>query len=58
MDSAAFARRAVDDVARDRAVIIHPAAWRLVPALARLAPWLLDALLRRAYARIRALLGR
>jgi len=58
MDADAFARRALDDVARNRGVIIHPAAWRLLPLVNRLAPWLLDALLRREYARVRALLGR
>jgi len=58
MDADAFVRKALDDVAHDRAVIIHPAAWRLLPLMNRLAPWLLDALLRREYARIRALLGR
>ena len=58
MDADAFARRALDDVARNRSVIIYPAAWRLLPLVSRMAPWLLDALLRREYARIRALLGR
>lgn len=58
MDPATFASRALDDVARNRAVIVHPAWWRLLPLLHRLAPWLLDALLRREYARMRALLGR
>jgi NAD(P)-dependent dehydrogenase (short-subunit alcohol dehydrogenase family) len=58
MDADAFARRALDDVARNRGVIIHPAAWRLLPLVNRLAPWLLDVLLRREYARVRALLGR
>ena len=58
MDAATFARRALADVARNRAVIVHPAWWRLVPLLGRLAPWLLDALLRREYARVRAMLGR
>ncbi len=58
MDVDAFARKALDDVARNRGVIIHPAAWRLLPLLNRLAPWLLDALLRREYARVRALLAR
>jgi len=55
MDADAFARRALDDVARTREVIIHPAAWRLLPLLNRLVPWLLDALLRREYARVRAI---
>jgi len=61
MDADAFARRALDDVARNRGVIIHPAAWRLLPLVNRLAPWLLEVLLRREYAqyaRVRALLGR
>jgi NAD(P)-dependent dehydrogenase (short-subunit alcohol dehydrogenase family) len=58
MDVDAFARRALDDVARNRGVIVHPASWRLLPLVSGLAPWLLDALLRREYARVRALLGR
>ncbi len=58
MDPAVFAARALADVARNRAVIVHPAWWRLLPLLQRLAPWLLEVLLRREYARIRALMGR
>jgi hypothetical protein len=45
-------------VASNRGVIIHPARWRLLPFLNGLAPWLLDAVTRREYARIRALLRR
>jgi NAD(P)-dependent dehydrogenase (short-subunit alcohol dehydrogenase family) len=58
MDPAVFAARALADVARNRAVIVHPAWWRLLPLLSRLAPWLLNALLRREYARMRVLPGR
>lgn len=58
MDPAVFAARALADVARNRAVIVHPAWWRLLPLLSRLAPWLLEALLRHEYARIRVLPGR
>jgi NAD(P)-dependent dehydrogenase (short-subunit alcohol dehydrogenase family) len=38
MDPAAFARRALDGVARNRAVIIQPASWRLFWWLFRLSP--------------------
>jgi NAD(P)-dependent dehydrogenase (short-subunit alcohol dehydrogenase family) len=58
MDVDLFARRVLRDVARNRGVIIHPAWWRLVSLLSAVAPWLLAALLRRVYARVRALVGR
>jgi NAD(P)-dependent dehydrogenase (short-subunit alcohol dehydrogenase family) len=55
MDVDRFARRSLADVARDRALIVHPAWWRAVVLLSRLAPALLEALARREYARVRAL---
>ena len=58
MDVDRFARQSLADVARNRGVIIHPAWWRLLPLLNRLAPGRLDVLLRREYARVRVLLGR
>jgi len=58
MDVDAFARKALDDVARGRKVITHPAWWRLVSWLGGAAPWLQEAATRREYARVRALLGR
>jgi NAD(P)-dependent dehydrogenase (short-subunit alcohol dehydrogenase family) len=58
MDVDAFARKALDDVARGRKVITHPGWWRLVSWLGGAAPWLLEAATRREYARVRALLGR
>jgi len=58
MDVDLFARRALDDVARNRGVIIHPAWWRALPFLDGVAPWLVAALTRREYARVRALLRR
>ena len=58
MDVDVFARRALDDVARNRSVIIHPAWWRVLPFLNGAAPWVVAALTRREYARVRGLLGR
>jgi NAD(P)-dependent dehydrogenase (short-subunit alcohol dehydrogenase family) len=58
MDADLFARRALDDVARDRDVIVHPAPWRAVCLLQRLAPRLVRALARREYARLRPLIGK
>jgi NAD(P)-dependent dehydrogenase (short-subunit alcohol dehydrogenase family) len=58
MDVDRFARRALADVARNRGLIVHPRWWRILPVLSALAPWLLDALTRREYARVRALIGR
>ena len=58
MDVDRFARRALDDVARDRDVIVHPAGWRAVCQLQRAAPWLLRALARREYAKVRPLVGK
>jgi NAD(P)-dependent dehydrogenase (short-subunit alcohol dehydrogenase family) len=58
MDVDLFARRALDDVARNRGLIVHPAWWRLLVRLQGTAPWLMDVLTRREYARLRALLGR
>jgi short-subunit dehydrogenase len=53
MEADAFAGRALDDVARNRAVIVHPAWWRAAGLLNRLSPSLVDALSRRALARLR-----
>jgi NAD(P)-dependent dehydrogenase (short-subunit alcohol dehydrogenase family) len=58
MDADAFARKTLDDVARNRAVIVHPAWWRAVRFLNAVAPSLLDALARRELARLRARRGR
>jgi NAD(P)-dependent dehydrogenase (short-subunit alcohol dehydrogenase family) len=58
MDVGVFARKTLDDVARGRKLITHPAWWRLVSWLGGAAPWLVEAATRREYARIRALLGR
>jgi hypothetical protein len=58
MDVDRFALKALDDVARGRKLITHPAWWRLVSWLGGAAPWIVDALARREYARIRTLLGR
>ena len=57
MDVDLFARRALDDVARNRAVIVHPAWWRVLRLLSGVAPSLVDALARRELAKIRALRG-
>ena len=58
MDVDAFARRTLDDVARNRAVIVHPAWWRALRFLNGVAPSLLDALSRLALARLPARRGR
>ena len=58
MDPDRFARKALDDVARDRDVIVHPAGWRVVSFLQRTAPGLVRALSRRAYAKVRPLVGK
>jgi NAD(P)-dependent dehydrogenase (short-subunit alcohol dehydrogenase family) len=58
MDVDVFAHRALDDVARNRAVIIYPAWWRVLRLLSGVAPSLIDALARRELAKIRALRGR
>lgn len=58
MDVDAFARRTLDDVARNRAVIVHPAWWRALRFLNSVAPSLLDALSRLALARLPARRGR
>jgi NAD(P)-dependent dehydrogenase (short-subunit alcohol dehydrogenase family) len=58
MDAGLFARKALDDVARNRDVIVHPAGWRVVCFLQRAAPWLVRALSRREYAKVRPLLGK
>jgi NAD(P)-dependent dehydrogenase (short-subunit alcohol dehydrogenase family) len=57
MDADAFARRALDSVARNRAVIVLPAWWRAADLLNRLAPSLVDALSGRAAERLRARRG-
>jgi NAD(P)-dependent dehydrogenase (short-subunit alcohol dehydrogenase family) len=53
MDVDAFARRALDDVARNRAVIVHPAWWRALRLLDGVLPSLVDAFTRRELARAR-----
>jgi short-subunit dehydrogenase len=58
MDPARFAERALDDVARGRFLIVHPAWWRALAWLGRVAPGLLEAFARREYARVRARHGR
>ena len=58
MDADRFARKALDDVARDKHVIVHPAGWRVVCFLQRTAPWLVRAMSRREYAKVRPLLGK
>jgi NAD(P)-dependent dehydrogenase (short-subunit alcohol dehydrogenase family) len=58
MDADLFARRALDDVARDKDVIVHPRGWRLVRLLQSTCPWLVRALSRREYAKVRPLLGK
>jgi NAD(P)-dependent dehydrogenase (short-subunit alcohol dehydrogenase family) len=55
MDPDRFAGKALDDVARGRALIVHPAFWRGIVLLSRLAPGLLEALAAREYVRVRAL---
>jgi NAD(P)-dependent dehydrogenase (short-subunit alcohol dehydrogenase family) len=57
MDVDVFAHRALDDVAKNRAVIVHPAWWRVLRLLSGVAPSLVDALARRELAKIRALRG-
>jgi hypothetical protein len=57
MDVDVFARRALDDVARDRTVIVHPAGWRVPRLLSGVAPSFVDALARRELAKVRALQG-
>jgi NAD(P)-dependent dehydrogenase (short-subunit alcohol dehydrogenase family) len=51
MEPDAFARRALDDVARDRAVIVHPSWWRVLRFLDGVLPSLVDAFTRREIAR-------
>jgi len=58
MDVEVFARRTLDDVAGNRAIIVHPARWRLLRLLDGIAPWLVEALSRRELARLRARRGR
>jgi hypothetical protein len=58
MDVDVFARKALDDVARNRAVIVHPARWRVLRLLNGVAPSLVDALSRREFARVQALRGK
>lgn len=57
MDVDVFAHRALDDVAKNRAVIVHPAWWRVLRLLSAFAPSFMDALARRELAKIRALRG-
>jgi len=58
MDVDLFARKALDDVARNKSVIVHPAWWRVVWFLERSCPWLVEAMSRRAYAKLRPLAGK
>jgi len=58
MDADLFARRALDDVARDKDVIVHPRGWRMLRLLQSTCPWLVRALSRREYAKVRPLLGK
>jgi NAD(P)-dependent dehydrogenase (short-subunit alcohol dehydrogenase family) len=58
MDPDAFARRALDDVLRNRGVIVHPAWWRALRALDGVAPSLVEAIARREVERVRRELGR
>jgi NAD(P)-dependent dehydrogenase (short-subunit alcohol dehydrogenase family) len=55
MDVDVFARRALDDVARNRAVIVHPAWWRALRFLDGVAPSLVDVLARREFEKVGAL---
>ena len=57
MDVDALARKSLDDVASNRAVIVHPAWWRILRFLNGVAPSLMDVLARRELAKIRALRG-
>lgn len=57
MGADAFARKALDGVARNRAVVVLPAWWRAADLLNRIAPSLVDALSGRAAARLRARRG-
>ena len=58
MDADAFARKSLDDVARNRAVIIHPARRRVLRFLNRITPSLIDTLSRLALARFQARRGK
>lgn len=58
MDVDVFARKALDDVARNRAVIVHPAWWRALRLLNGLVPSLMDALVRREFERLGTLRGK
>ena len=58
MDADLFARSALGDVARDKDVIVHPRGWRVVRLLQSTCPWLVRALSRREYAKVRPLLGK
>ncbi len=58
MDPDVFARRALDDVLRNRGVIVHPAWWRALRALDGVAPSLVEAIARREVERVRREQGR
>jgi NAD(P)-dependent dehydrogenase (short-subunit alcohol dehydrogenase family) len=58
MDADLFAEKALDDVARDKGVIVHPRGWRVVRLLQSTCPWLVRALSRREYAKLRPQLGK
>jgi NAD(P)-dependent dehydrogenase (short-subunit alcohol dehydrogenase family) len=53
MDVDLFARRALDDVARNRSIIIHPGGWRWGYRLSRWFPWLGEAAGRQNVSEIR-----
>lgn len=55
MDVDEFARRTLEDVARNRGVIVHPGWWRAVRFLNAVAPSLGDALARRQFESVGAL---
>jgi NAD(P)-dependent dehydrogenase (short-subunit alcohol dehydrogenase family) len=55
MDVDRFAGKVLDDVARNRAVIVHPLWWRALRLLGSACPGLVDAYSRRELARLRAL---
>jgi NAD(P)-dependent dehydrogenase (short-subunit alcohol dehydrogenase family) len=55
MDVDLFARKTLIDVARNRAVIVHPSWWRALRLLSAIAPSLVDAFSSRELAKLRAL---
>jgi NAD(P)-dependent dehydrogenase (short-subunit alcohol dehydrogenase family) len=53
MDVDEFARRATDDISRNRGIIIHPKKWRWIWLLTRLFPGLADAVGRKSLSYLR-----